>query len=519
MVKLLLAIALLLPVIAAASITLLILFNRETSDRLEKLASRISLSFVLVSLLLLAWIAIQSFITGLPGYVSYGEWFGSGKYKINLGFTLDGMPLITALVFELLCWLTIRFSVNYMHRENGFHRFFLIMNLFTFAMLLIVLGGSVVMTFVGWELAGFSSFMLIGYAADKKIPVMNANRAFITNRIGDACFILGIFLAFSWAGAAEWHVLAANAGAAQSILASLMLLALVIAAMAKSAQIPFSPWITRALEGPTPSSAIFYGALLVHAGVYLLIRMEPVLVKHELLMLCLIVIGVLTSIYGVLGGLVQSDIKSSLIFATLAQVGLMFVWCGLGWFQVAGIHLLLHATWRAFQFLNAPSLLQLVNATGPAAVPGWMSRHRWLYTAAMRRFWIEQLGDAVFTRPLEKLSREAQAFDFRVVAPLVGMPAQARAVSSLATWETWKSGERERPEGTVGKGQGLVGKLIENIASALHWFEEHLVLKGGGENLMNSLRLLGKHLTKIDELLTQPRYLLLMIVVTFVIIL
>ena len=190
--------------------------------------------------------------------------------------------------------VTLRFSRNYLHREIGFHRFFIFMCLFLAGMLLIVLSGNAVFTFVGWELAGVSSWLLIGYAYDRPIATGNALWAFITNRIGDAGFILGISLAAWWLGTVEWSGLAAWAqgDSFDKISARLILFGFLIAAVAKSAQLPFASWIARALEGPTPSSAIFYGAVMVHAGVYLVLRLEPVLLQVPDVMVYLAVLGI-----------------------------------------------------------------------------------------------------------------------------------------------------------------------------------------------------------------------------------
>ena len=182
----------------------------------------------------------------------------------------------------------------------------------------------------------------------------NALFAFVTNRAGDAGFLLALGLAAAWLGGFEWTALS-RATEISVVNDRLLVIGFVIAALAKSAQLPFSAWITRALEGPTPSSAIFYGAVMVHAGVYLLLRLEPLLVQVPDVMLGLVVAGLLTAIYAWLCGLVQTDVKSALIFGVVFQVALMFVAIGLGWTTLALVHLCLHAGWRIWQFLLAPS--------------------------------------------------------------------------------------------------------------------------------------------------------------------
>jgi len=232
-------------------------------------------------------------------------------------------------------------------------------------------------------------------------------------------------------------------------------------------------------------------------------------------------VGALTAVYGFIGGLVQSDVKSGLMFSTTGQVGLMFLACGLGWFEVAAWHLFAHAVWRAYQFLSAPALMHLMSRrTRP--VPRWLQRSRTLYTAALQRFWLEHLADWLLVKPTEALARDTQTFDQQVVNRMVGLPGSIGAVSSLAQWEKQKHAHTmalDGDSGSVGKGQGAAGKLMEWIASILHWFEEHLVLKGGEEGIQRAILRIGSALTKVDDLLSRPRYLLLMLLVTFVVIL
>jgi len=287
-------------------------------------------------------------------------------------------------------------------------------------------------------------------------------------------------------------------------------------ALFKSAQVPFAPWIARALEGPTPSSAVFYGSLMVHAGVFLLLRLEPLLVEAPQVASLLLILGLLTALYGWLGGLVQSDVKSALMFSTTAQVGLMFVWCGLGWFQLAAWHLALHALWRAYQFLHAPALMHLISR--PARpVPSWLARSRRLRTAALQRFWLDPFADWLLVRPTRALARDVDRFDEQVVSRIVGLPEQQHTVSTLSEWEAkQRSGTGSE---VIGRARGILGRLMEWLANLLHWFEDRLVLRGGGEGLIRTLRHLGGYALRVESLLESPRYLMLLIMATFVVIL
>lgn len=505
----------LLPLLAAAWIGIGMTGGWSRGEAAEHATARIAVSSTLLSLLLLAGLDLFALFRGAPGQVALGEWFACGDYRVGISFALDPPALALATLTALLCLLTLRFSVPYLHRETGFHRFFMVMSLFTGAMLLMVTAGNAVLAFAGWELAGVSSFLLIAYHWQRPLAGLNATRAFIANRIGDAGFLLAIVLSFLWLGGVEWPRITGSSP--DTLTAGLIGGGYLLAALAKSAQVPFSPWIARALEGPTPSSAVFYGAVMVHAGVYLVIRLQPLLEQAPLLLAIMAAIGLLTALYGWLAGLVQADVKSSLLFSTTTQVGLMFLECGLGWFDLAAWHLALHAMFRAWQFLHAPALVQAAKHPARPA-PSWLRRRPALHTAAMMRFWLDPLADWLLVRPTRELAQDLQDFDHRVVSRLVGLPGQSGALASLAEREAQRQGGRAAG-GDIGRARGLVGGAMEWVAGRLHWFEEHLVLRGGDEGLKRAIGLLGGYLIHVEQLLGQPRYLLLMIMATFVVIL
>jgi NADH:ubiquinone oxidoreductase subunit 5 (subunit L)/multisubunit Na+/H+ antiporter MnhA subunit len=232
------------------------------------------------------------------------------------------------------------------------------------------------------------------------------------------------------------------------------------------------------------------------------------------LLVLLGVIGVVTALYGWLCGLVQVDIKSALIFSTVAQVGLMFLECGLGLFQLAAWHLALHAIWRAYQFLHAPAVLQLLDRPQRQA-PDWLRRQPRLYTAVLHRFWLDSIADWLLLRPTQSLAQDLQDFDRRVVTRMIGLPDESGSMGSLAEWQ---AGRREGGD-KVGRARGMAGRLMEWVAAMLYWFEEHLVLQGAGEGLKRAIDIIGNYLQQAENLLSQPRYLLLLIMATFVVIL
>ncbi len=504
------------PLVAALWIGSDIALRPGRGEAAERPTARIALTAAGLALAAVLALDLMALIAGAPGQVQWGTWLASGSIAVGLSLTLDPLGLIMASLIAPICLLVLRFSVHYMHREPGFRRFLAVLCLFTGAMLIIVTAGNAVLAFVGWELAGVSSYLLIGYAKDRVQATESATRAFVTNRIGDAGFLLAIFLCLAWLGSAEWPALAAGAAGLKGLPAGLILLGFLVAALAKSGLVPFSGWIMRALEGPTPSSAVFYGSLMVHAGVYLLIRVSPLFPQAPALMPLIGLLGLVTALYGWLMGLTRADVKGALMASTLTQVGLMFLWCALGWVELATAHLVLHALWRAYQFLHAPALMHWTHSR-PRPVAGWLARHRRLYNAALQGFWLDPAADALLTRPTLGLARDLQAFDDQVVHRLVGLPDQAQALSSVADWEA-RRGHGGAARG-LARAPGLLGGVMEWLAGALYWFEERLVLSGGGEGLQRVLRLLGGYLLQVDELLTRPRYLMLLIMATLVVIL
>ncbi|WP_313952797.1 proton-conducting transporter membrane subunit, partial [Accumulibacter sp.] len=447
----------LLPLLAAAAIgaRMLVLRSRH-GDAHEPLTAGLASAAALGALLLLLLFDLAAIFGTLPEPLLFGNWLAIGTTPVGLSFALDACSLPMATLVALIAWIALRFSATNLHRESGFQRFFLGMCLFLAGMLLIVLAGNAVLAFVGWELAGISSWLLIAYAWERPQATGNATFVFVANRVGDAGFLLGIGLAVWSLGTVEWAGLAGDSTMG-SLTARLLLAGFVLAAVVKSAQLPFTPWIARALEGPTPSSAVFYGSLMVHAGVFLLFRLQGLLAQAPDVMALLAVVGVATAVYGSLCALVQSDVKSALIFSTVTQVGLMFLLCGLGFFSLAVAYSGLHAAWRAYQFLLAPTYMHLVRR--PARpVPRWLAGQHWLYTAALQRFWIEHLAASLLIRPTLALGRDVRLLDERVIDRVVGVPRRDQDAAA---------GQQAASE--LIRGHGLAGRALCAFAERLQW--------------------------------------------------
>lgn len=479
-----------------------VLLGLASGDAAEPLTARLSSLAAFGGLVLLLAIDGLALLHGAPGHRRLGHWFGTGNWEATFSFMLDPLSLTLGTLTALIGWLVIRFSANYLHREAGFHRFFIALSFFLAGIQLVLLAGNGLLAFVGWEMCGVSSFLLIGYAWHRPVATGNALFAFITNRGGDAGFLLGLGLAATWLGGFEWTALS-QASKISVVNDRLLVIGFVIAALAKSAQLPFSAWISRALEGPTPSSAIFYGAVMIHAGVYLMLRLEPLLVQVPDVMFGLVVAGLLTAIYAWLCGLVQTDVKSALIFATLFQVSLMFVAIGLGWTTLALLHLCLHAAWRIWQFLLAPSWLAITRDRPPPS-PAWLRHNQLLYTIALQRFWLDKLSHTLLVEPTESFSRDVRALEEHFIDHAIGQPGQGKAVHA------------DRP---LVVADGLPGRVLAAVSDVLQHIEYRLLLRGKGGMAEKLMHRAGAYLRTLEHLLEQPRYLMMAVMATFVVIL
>ncbi|MEY3289772.1 MAG: hypothetical protein RLZZ419_2014 [Pseudomonadota bacterium] len=510
----------LLPFIASALIGIgqvLGILSGETSESTTAIIATwaISMSCLLALVLLGADLLGKN-----AGALNIGQWLDSDTLHIPVNFITTGFNTVLVALFSLLLVIIMRFSINYMHRESGFHRFFFILSLFASGMLLLVLSGNAVGTFFGWEIAGLCSYLLIAYAYNRPIAAINATRVFITNRIGDAGFILGTGLSYAWTESINWNDLNAASVQMSTSEATGIALCFAVAAFAKSAQLPFTPWLARALEGPTPSSAVFYGAVMVHAGVYLVCLLKPVFEQAPFAMAVLAIVGCTTAIYSFIVGLTQTDIKSSLVFATSGQLGLMFMECGLGFWELAVWHLCTHAIVRGYLFLTAQSLMHNVPGNPTRPVTPAIAGLRWAYIASIQRFWLDQITDWTLVRPIRRLAHDLNYFDDHIIDQIMGVPAPTiRTISSIAQLEEKILGARLDNEiDEFAQGSGLAGKLTEWFATLMHWFEDHFVLRSIGKDNNRYGRKLGYAANKFEQLILRPRYLVLFVFITLLVV-
>ncbi|MEJ7606532.1 MAG: proton-conducting transporter membrane subunit [Bryobacteraceae bacterium] len=297
-----------------------------------------------------------------PLHVSLGNWFVVEEYAFPVQLLLDGLSLPLLALTIVLSGVIGSFSSRYLHRDRGFLRFFILLHLFAFGAALTFTAGSFDLLIAGWELVGLTSVLLIAFFNERPSPVRNAARVFAVYKSTDVGLVAGVFLLHHFAGSQAVHAmfeggrLPANqtlGWGAATIVGGLLLLA----ASGKAAQIPFSSWLPRAMEGPTPSSAIFYGGISVHLGIYLLLRAESILQSSPIVPAAIVLIGLLTAVQATLAGRAATDAKTSLSYAALTQLGIIFVEAGMGWTTLALLHITGHAAVRTLQFLRAPSML------------------------------------------------------------------------------------------------------------------------------------------------------------------
>ncbi len=310
--------------------------------------------------------------------VVLGDWFRAGEYHFPLELETSRLSMFPALMAVFLLALIAHFSKRYIHRDPGFHRFFLLMNLFATGILLLFTAASLDVLIAGWEMVGIASVFLIAYFQHRDQPVAGGLRAFATYRTCDLGLLVAAVVMHRTAGSATFDAIANLHGPGATAIAFL----LILASLGKSAQFPFTGWLPRAMEGPTPSSAAFYGALSIHAGAFLLLRSRHLLEHAPVAAWTVVAIGAVTVAQATLSSRVAPDAKSALALGAQAQVGLIFIEIGLGWDRLALWHIGAHSLLRTLEFLRAPSVLHeyhLMHAAAGGDIPE-TGRHfvRWV---------------------------------------------------------------------------------------------------------------------------------------------
>ncbi|HUS10762.1 MAG TPA: NADH-quinone oxidoreductase subunit L, partial [Pyrinomonadaceae bacterium] len=346
-------------------------------------------------------------------------WIQVGSFRADFGLAMDRLSGTYVLFITFVGFLIHVFAVGYMHEDGGFYRFFAFLNLFMFAMLTLVLADNFLLMFVGWEGVGLCSYLLIGFYLDRKEAGDAAKKAFITNRVGDWGFVMGIMLLFfitSTAGNASisffnqpttgvisaFQVISAlpvEVFAWQAIFAgglTSVAVLLFIGAAGKSAQIPLYVWLPDAMAGPTPVSALIHAATMVTAGVYMVVRCSAIYVHAPTAMFIVAIIGAVTALFAATIGLAQNDIKKVLAYSTISQLGYMFLACGVGAFAAAIFHVITHAFFKALLFLGSGSVIHGLHHEQDMRRMGGLRKYMPITFATMLTGWLAISGIPIF---------------------------------------------------------------------------------------------------------------------------
>jgi NADH-quinone oxidoreductase subunit L len=303
------------------------------------------------------------------------RWAMIGDRTFEISFYFDRLAAVMTLIVTGVGSLIHIYSIGYMKDDASYARYFAYLNLFLFFMLLLVLGRSLLVLFVGWEGVGLASYLLIGFWFDDPDKARAGTKAFITNRIGDAGFLLGMFVLFQALGTLDMdRINAAFMSGTAPASAALVGVLLFIGATGKSAQIPLHVWLPDAMAGPTPVSALIHAATMVTAGVYLVARLAGIYMQAPEASALIATIGVATAFFAATIALVQTDIKKVLAYSTISQLGLMFVALGVGAYGVAIFHLCTHAFFKACLFLGAGSVIHALSGEQDIRKMGGLAR-------------------------------------------------------------------------------------------------------------------------------------------------
>ncbi|EAR20867.1 NADH-quinone oxidoreductase subunit L [Nitrococcus mobilis] len=351
------------PLIGAATVGLFgRRLGRQRSHRVTIAAVSLSCLLSLFVLSRFAWGELE------PYNETVYTWAVAGGLHMEIGFLIDPLSALMMAVVTFVSLMVHIYTIGYMHDDAGYQRFFSYINLFTFAMLMLVMANNFLQLFFGWEAVGLVSYLLIGFWFTRESAVFASLKAFLVNRIGDIGFLLGIALLLAYFGSLDYQQVfaAAQAQPAQMItvlpglnwsVITFACILLFVGAMGKSAQIPLHVWLPDSMEGPTPISALIHAATMVTAGIFMVARMSPLFELSDTALSVVLIFGALTAFLMGLVGLVQNDIKRVIAYSTLSQLGYMFVALGASAYAVGIFHLMTHAFFKALLFLAAGAVI------------------------------------------------------------------------------------------------------------------------------------------------------------------
>ncbi len=419
------------PTLLLAIFGILPLIGLPPGERLMARCIQVAVASGLLGSLTILGVMLVSGTRDTP--IEVGDWvvIPQEHFHFHVKFVFDRLSVPFTILSFVLCGTVGAFARIYLHRESGYCRFFVFYAVFLLGMIISSLAGTIETLFLGWELVGLSSALLVAFFHERPAPVRNGLRIWVVYRIADAAFLIAALTLHHLTGAGDFDAMMGSGDWPEGVSsiapnhALLVGLLLLIAAAGKSGMVPFSGWLPRAMEGPTPSSAIFYGALSVHLGAYLLLRVSPVLAASIPLSMIVIAMGVISAIFGAVASRVQTDVKSALAFASLTQVGIIVVEIGCGLHYIPLIHMIGHACLRTLQLLRAPSLLKdyqtLENAIGTRLSKNgsiWESvihapQRAWLYRFALERGYLDGFLNELIVRPFIGVFRWSDAMERR----------------------------------------------------------------------------------------------------------
>jgi len=315
-------------------------------------------SLALATSFILGLFPIMSVLNGHIVEYTYYTWLPFKEVSVPFGLRVDALSAVMLFVVTFVSTMIHIYSIGYMHGDKGYSRFFAYLNLFVTSMLLLVLGNSYLLMFVGWEGVGLCSYLLIGFWYEKDTASDAGEKAFVVNRIGDAGFIIGVlFIIYHFGSATYSNIFPRAHQVLNTTSATIIGLALFLGAMGKSAQFPLYIWLTDAMEGPTPVSSLIHAATMVTAGVYMVARSNVIYSMAPIAQEVVASIGAFTAFYAATMALTHKDIKRILAYSTLSQLGYMFIGVGVGAYWTGMFHLMTHAFFKGLLFLGAGAIM------------------------------------------------------------------------------------------------------------------------------------------------------------------
>jgi NADH-quinone oxidoreductase subunit L len=321
----------------------------------------VGLSFALSIAVFVDLLSLPATEAARVAVVKVFDWISVGSFQAPAELRVDPLSMVMVLTVTGVGFLIHVYSIDYMHGDPRYSRFFAYMNLFVFSMLTLVLANNFVFLYLGWEGVGLCSYLLIAFWYERKVAADAGKKAFIVTRIGDTAMLVGIFLVFATFGSVGFDEVFGAAGGVAGSTATVIALLLFAGAVGKSAQVPLHTWLPDAMEGPTPVSALIHAATMVTAGVYLVARAHPLFEASPAALSVVAVIGLVTAVYAGLSALGQDDLKRVLAYSTISQLGYMFLAAGVGAYAVAIFHLVAHAFFKALLFLSAGSVMHTMD--------------------------------------------------------------------------------------------------------------------------------------------------------------